>query len=49
MYRAGASTLTELLRFSASDQRAIPCPCGQSALYRELRPKTVLKWSARWK
>ena len=42
MYQAGASTLTELLRFPAPDQRAIPCPCGQSALYRELRPKTVL-------
>jgi hypothetical protein len=42
MYQAGASTLTELLRFPAPDQRAIPCQCGQSALYRELRPKTVL-------
>ncbi len=34
--------LTELLRFPAPDQRAIPCPCGQQALYRELRAKTVL-------
>jgi len=42
MYQAGASTLAELLRFPAPDQRAIPCPCGQSALYRELRAKTVL-------
>jgi hypothetical protein len=42
MHQAGASTLTELLRFSAPDQRAIPCPCGQHALYRESRSKTVL-------
>ena len=42
MHQAGASTLTELLRFSAPDQRAIPCPCGQPALYREPRTKTVL-------
>jgi hypothetical protein len=42
MHQAGASTLTELLRFSAPDQRAIPCPCGQPALYRESRSKTVL-------
>lgn len=42
MHQAGASALTELLRFSAPDQRAIPCPCGQPALYRESRSKTVL-------
>lgn len=42
MHQAGASTLSELLRFSAPDQRAIPCPCGQQALYRESRSKTVL-------
>jgi hypothetical protein len=42
MHQAGASTLTELLRFAAPDQRAIPCPCGQRALYRESRSKTVL-------
>ena len=42
MHQAGASTLTELLRFSAPGQRAIPCPCGQQALYRESRSKTVL-------
>jgi hypothetical protein len=42
MYQAEASTLTGLLRFPAPDQRAIPCPCGQAALYRELRPETVL-------
>ena len=42
MHQAGASTLTELLRFPAPDQRAIPCPCGRQALYRESRSKTVL-------
>jgi len=34
--------LTELLRFPVPDQRAIPCPCGQPALYREPRSKAVL-------
>ena len=42
LHQAGTSTLTELLRFPAPDQRAIPCPCGQQAIYRELRAKTVL-------
>ena len=42
MHQAGASALTELLRFPTPDQRAIPCPCGQQAVYRELRSKTVL-------
>lgn len=42
LHQAGTSTLTELLRFPAPDQRAIPCPCGQQAMYRELRVKTVL-------
>jgi hypothetical protein len=42
LHQAGTSTLTELLRFPAPDQRAIPCPCGQQAMYRESRAKTVL-------
>ena len=42
MHQAGASMLTQLLRFPAPDQRTIPCACGQRALYRELRSKTVL-------
>jgi hypothetical protein len=42
MHQAGACTLTELLRFPTPEQRAIPCPCGQQAHYRELRIKTVL-------
>jgi hypothetical protein len=42
MHQAGATALTELLRFAVPDQRTIPCPCGQQARYRELRLKTVL-------
>jgi hypothetical protein len=42
MHQAGATALTELLRFAVPDQRTIPCPCGQQARYRELRSKTVL-------
>jgi hypothetical protein len=42
MHQAGATALTELLKFPAPDQRTIPCACGQQALYRELRSKTVL-------
>ena len=42
MHRAGASALTELLRFAPPDQRTIPCACGEQARYREVRPKTIL-------
>jgi len=42
MHQAGANTLTELLRFPAPDRRAIRCPCGQQAIYQELRSKTLL-------
>lgn len=44
MHRAGAATLTRLLRFPppAADQRTIPCACGCHARYRELRSKPVL-------
>jgi hypothetical protein len=42
MHQAGASTLNELLQFAAPEQRAIPCSCGQQAIYRELRCKTVM-------
>ena len=42
MHQAGATMLNELLQFPAPDQRAIQCPCGQQALYRELRSKMVL-------
>ncbi|MGH9446994.1 MAG: ISKra4-like element ISDesp4 family transposase, partial [Terriglobia bacterium] len=44
MHRAGAAALTELLQFPApaADQRTLPCSCGQSAHYQELRSKPVL-------
>jgi hypothetical protein len=42
MHQAGASALKELLQFPVPEKHAIPCPCGQQALYRELRSKTVL-------
>ena len=44
MHRAGAAALSQLLQFPvpAPDQRRLPCPCGQQAVYRELRPKPVL-------
>ena len=44
MHRAGASALTELLRFPVPppSRRTIPCPCGNQALYKELRPKPIL-------
>jgi hypothetical protein len=42
MHRAGASALTQFLRFPEPDQRTIPCACGRQARYRELRSKPVL-------
>jgi hypothetical protein len=44
MHQAGAAALTELLRFPvpAADQRTVPCACGHTAHYRELRSKPVL-------
>ena len=44
MHRAGAASLTRLLRFAppAADQRTLPCACGHLAHYRELRSKPVL-------
>jgi hypothetical protein len=42
MHQAGASALTELVRYPEPEQRVIPCPCGQQARYRELRSKSVL-------
>ena len=44
MHQAGATVLTELLQFSAptTEQRIVPCSCGHSAHYRELRSKPVL-------
>ena len=44
MHQAGAAALREILRFPVptSEQRTIPCPCGQQADYHELRSKTIL-------
>jgi len=44
MHQAGASALTQLLRYDppAADQRTIPCRCAHSAHYKELRSKTLL-------
>jgi hypothetical protein len=44
MHQAGASALTQLLRYDPpdADHRTIPCPCGHSAHYKELRTKAVL-------
>jgi hypothetical protein len=44
LHRAGAAALSELLQFPApaADQRAIPCACGGSARYHELRTKPLL-------
>src|SRR5258708_28991567 len=44
MHQAGAFALTKLLRYDPpdADRRTVPCPCGRSAHYKELRSKTVL-------
>jgi hypothetical protein len=44
MHRAAAAVLTELLQFPAppAGQRAVPCSCGHTARYQELRSKPVL-------
>ncbi len=44
LLQAGASALTQLLQYDPpdADHRTIPCPCGHSAHYKELRSKTVL-------
>ena len=44
LHQAGASALTQLLRYGPpdADHRMIACRCGHSAHYKELRSKTVL-------
>jgi hypothetical protein len=44
MHHAGATALTEILRFPvpSDDDRRRPCSCGHQAHYRELRTKPVL-------
>ena len=41
-HRAGAAVLTELLQSRPRSERTVPCPCGQTASYRELRTKQIL-------
>lgn len=44
LHQAGAAALTQLLQFPEPPphQRAIPCPCGHEARYRELRSRPLL-------
>jgi len=44
LHQAGASALSQLLRFSepAAQQRSLPCSCGHQARYRELRSRRVV-------
>jgi hypothetical protein len=44
LHHAGASALSQLLRFSepVEQQRCLPCACGHQARYRELRSRRVL-------
>lgn len=44
LHQAGASALTQLLRFGApaADQRLRPCPCGHQARYRGRRRRRIL-------
>src|SRR4029077_14715290 len=44
LHRAGATTLSRLLQFTApaANQRTLPCPCGHPTHYRELRTKPIL-------
>jgi Uncharacterised protein family (UPF0236) len=44
MHRVGAAGITQLLQFSVppDEQRTVPCSCGHTAHYLELRSKPVL-------
>lgn len=44
LHRAGAAALSELLQYEAPtpEQRRLPCPCGHTAQYQQLRSKPVL-------
>ena len=44
MHQAGAAALSKLLQFEAppTHKRTLPCGCGNQALYRELRTRTIL-------
>ena len=42
MHRAGAAALSHLLNVDAPEQRSLPCSCGHTAEYKELRSKPLL-------
>jgi len=42
LHRTGAAALSHLLKEGPPEQRAIPCSCGHSAHYKELRSKPLL-------
>jgi hypothetical protein len=42
MHRAGAAALSHLLSEGPPESPAIPCSCGHSARYKQLRPKPIL-------
>src|SRR3989449_10862586 len=42
VHSAGAVLLAEVLEPDGPVEREIPCPCGGTAVYRELRPKRIL-------
>jgi hypothetical protein len=44
MHRAGASALTKLLQFEAPDagHLEVPCPCGHTARFKDMRTKSFL-------
>ncbi|HEY6369569.1 MAG TPA: hypothetical protein VIX37_03250 [Candidatus Sulfotelmatobacter sp.] len=44
LHHAGAAALTQLLQFPApaTDQRQLPCSCGDHARYQEMRSKPLL-------
>lgn len=42
MHRVGAAVLSHLLSQGPPEQTKIPCGCGQTASYKELRPKPIV-------
>ena len=44
MHQAGAAALTQLLQFDPpdADRREVPCACGQTARFKEMRAKSFL-------
>ena len=42
MHQTGAAALSHLLDVDTPEQRSLPCSCGQTAHYKELRSKPIL-------